>query len=496
MFHVKTRKRELIDRLHALGMSISYDNVLRLPSDLANAVCEHFKETDTVCPPNLKANVFTTAVVDNINHNTSSTTATSSFHGTSISLIQHPNVEGEGVENASVKLRNVSTAETIAPLPSSYTNIPPLSSNKGGLEVPSTQSNLKSDDEAVSSATIKDNEWLDHTRKHVEEQTERNKEDMSSTGVKPSANGKAAKETDLAMVSWSAYHGERQQHLNTRFQTSLLPLFAECAHSVAMIKHAITGVMKAVQHLNPGQAPVIAFDQPLYTLAKEIQWMNPDTMGEEKLVVMLGGLHIELAALKAVGSWLVGSGWTDPVAQAGITTSGRAESLVTSAHITRTRYAHQVTASSLYILQHSAYKKYSESEKDAPPFPEWCNHQATKFPQFQFWNMTLKFELLILILVRSFRESDFRLYTAVLKEITPRDMAELPNKQPHVYNESVSGGKLTVKKKANAFSSIPLDQAHEQNNELIKGVGGAIGITENPSALLRWMVAGRSWRGW
>ena len=35
-----------------------------------------------------------------------------------------------------------------------------------------------------------------------------------------------------------------------------------------------------------------------------------------------------------------------------------------------------------------------------------------------------------------------------------------------------------------------MDQAHEQNNELIKGDGGAIGITENPSALLRWMVSG------
>ena len=125
------------------------------------------------------------------------------------------------------------------------------------------------------------------------------------------------------------------------------------------------------------------------------------------------------ACISVVGSWLAGSGWKDAVAQAGITTSGRAESLVTSAHTTRTRYAHQVTASSLYTLQHRAYKKYSESEKDAPPFPEWCNHQASKFPRFQFWNMTLKFELLIFILVRSFRESDFRLYTAVLKETTP-----------------------------------------------------------------------------
>ena len=48
MLHVKTRKRDLIDRLHVLGISISYDHVLRLSSDMANAVCEHFKETHSM----------------------------------------------------------------------------------------------------------------------------------------------------------------------------------------------------------------------------------------------------------------------------------------------------------------------------------------------------------------------------------------------------------------------------------------------------------------
>ena len=123
--------------------------------------------------------------------------------------------------------------------------------------------------------------------------------------------------------------------------------------------------------------------------------------------------------------------------------------------------------------------------------------------------MTLTFELLILILVRSFRQLDFRQYTAALIAITPwmfaldrtnysrwlpvhiRDMVELPNKHPHGYNVfSTSGGKFTVQKMTNTFSSIPLDQAHEQNNELIKGDCGIIGITENPGALLKWMVAG------
>ena len=90
MFYLKTRKRDLIDSLYSLGMSISYDEVLRLSSDMANAVYEHLKATDTVCPPNLKTNLFTTAAVDNLDPNTSSTKAVSSFHVTSISLIQHP----------------------------------------------------------------------------------------------------------------------------------------------------------------------------------------------------------------------------------------------------------------------------------------------------------------------------------------------------------------------------------------------------------------------
>ena len=37
---------------------------------------------------------------------------------------------------------------------------------------------------------------------------------------------------------------------------------------------------------------------------------------------------------------------------------------------------------------------------------------------------------------------------------------------------------------------MAIDQAHEQENEKVKGEGGAVGITEDPASLLRWMVAG------
>ena len=41
-----------------------------------------------------------------------------------------------------------------------------------------------------------------------------------------------------------------------------------------------------------------------------------------------------------------------------------------------------------------------------------------------------------------------------------------------------------------SFSSIALDQAHEQMNEMIKGEGGPIGLTESPDAFERCMTAG------
>ena len=70
-----------------------------------------------------------------------------------------------------------------------------------------------------------------------------------------------------------------------------------------------------------------------------------------------------------------------------------------------------------------------------------------------------------------------------------RDMAELANKHPDVFTE-FSNGHFTVQKTKRMFSAIPLDQAHEQNNAYVKGDGGAIGLTDNATALRRWMVAG------
>ena len=45
---------------------------------------------------------------------------------------------------------------------------------------------------------------------------------------------------------------------------------------VAMIKHSLDVISKAVEHLNPGQTPVVTFDQPLYLGQRHLRGtMNP-----------------------------------------------------------------------------------------------------------------------------------------------------------------------------------------------------------------------------
>ena len=42
-------------------------------------------------------------------------------------------------------------------------------------------------------------------------------------------------------------------------------------------------------------------DQPLYVLAKEIQWSKPEDLGEDKFLVMMGDVHIEIRFMKCLG---------------------------------------------------------------------------------------------------------------------------------------------------------------------------------------------------
>jgi len=161
--------------------------------------------------------------------------------------------------------------------------------------------------------------------------------------------------TKFMNVSWSAIFASSQTFVpKPPAIISLLPLFRDSAHSPAMFKHGIDIIERITNQVHPGQTPALTLDPPLYAIAKRIQWKWPEQYGEQKYVVLMGGLHIEMVMLKVIGEWLEGSGWTYVMTAANVTTEGRVHGRQKGSHTSRGQWAHQVAAAALYILLHKA----------------------------------------------------------------------------------------------------------------------------------------------
>ena len=136
-------------------------------------------------------------------------------------------------------------------------------------------------------------------------------------------------------------------------------------------------------------------------------------------------------------------------------------------------------------------------------FENWCHLRKHASPQFHYLATVLELELLLHVYVRSMQQASFMMYLHALTELAPwfhsldhtnsaarwipihlRDMAKLSTENPNVIVQ-FNAGNFTMQKTRKVFSSIPTDQAHEQDDALIKGDGGAVGLTDNPSALRR-----------
>ena len=215
LLHAQTRKRDLVDRLFYLGLSISYDRVLRLSAEMGNSVCQRFHVEQVVCPPMLKGNTFTTAAVDNLDHNTSATTAKDSFHGTGISLLQHPTSANGGVCMGTIIMGSNAGSKTISCLPHFYTDVPPITSTVKQSTLPTTSMiSLKRDNYRKHAEG--EYRWIENTRHVLEENAE------------------------LENISWAAYCAEHQESCDRIITpTALLSLFQENAHTVAMIRHSM-----------------------------------------------------------------------------------------------------------------------------------------------------------------------------------------------------------------------------------------------------------------
>ena len=168
----------------------------------------------------------------------------------------------------------------------------------------------------------------------------------------------------------------------------------------------------------------------------------------------------------------------------------------------------QVTALALYALERQAYDSHvlDLPGPDHPNFEDWVLEQKSQ-PQFLYWHQGLELELTTLQFVKSIRNGDFNMYIQPLEQLMNfvfaldrtnykrsltvhlRDMISLKEIHESVHNEFMQGH-FVGQKSGRSFSSLALDQMHEQLICELKGNGGFIGLTENPAELRRHLIVG------
>lgn len=481
--HSQTRSKKLVELLHKYSLSVSYKKVLSIESRFAQAISDHARNNaDIVCPTNLHRGIFTVAALDNLDHNPTSRTASSSFHGTGISIFQFPSSERPGLdqERLQFNLQKSRTQSSKSTLPQSYTFVPPV----GRTLV--TQPPVKYVQPMAMSS-------FDEEKQH---------EQAWMAAVDDTLYTDCDTENTTPAM-WSSYHAARSDTVGQpeKCVEALLPLFHEKAATAEMIRHGMELVKKITEHLNPHQVPVLVVDQPLYDLSKKMQWTFPDNFGEDKFVVMLGGLHIEMALWSTMGELLRGSGWPETLKKSGLVkTEAAATAFLKASNVMRTRYAHQVTVTVLDSLLKRAYK---DSGTDMA-LEDWVVIVSQQSPTFKFWLLVHRYQQIIFMFIRAHRERKIELMVTTLKKLVPlffaldhhnyarwtpifiRDLEGLPDS----IREEFKRGNWTITRSNRRFSSLPIDQAHEQANKRVKGVGGIIGLTENRDLLERWIMTG------
>ena len=92
-------------------------------------------EMGLVCPKNLKPNIFTTAGTDNIEDNSTSSTAENHFHGTSVSVFQHSTDKSYLQIQNSLPMVLDDCSSVPTELPHFFTEFQPMSKVKSDIPI-------------------------------------------------------------------------------------------------------------------------------------------------------------------------------------------------------------------------------------------------------------------------------------------------------------------------------------------------------------------------
>ena len=203
------------------------------------------------------------------------------------------------------------------------------------------------------------------------------------------------------------------------------------------------------------------------------------------------------------GDLIKGSGLDSILAHTNLSTI-ETSIIVNVNNIKRSRYCLQVAICVIYKLLKEAHV---DSQSILSLF-DWLGERSKISQMAYYWRLILNFQTQVLIFVRSVRTGNFLLYRETLfyflkwlfaldkynhsrrATVYWFDLATLDQCCSDVFCNIMNGNFSFAE--TNTFSRIVLDQLHEQNNKVTKGISGATSVTnrKDESTLNRWALSG------
>ena len=205
--------KKQIDNGLELGLSVSYNRVMKVKRAIGQAVCKRHEEDGVVVPTNMRRDVFVTYDMDNLDSRNQGNFSQDEFHGIALSATNHLSWENQGVKRAPIQLDFSDTS--VPHLPDSYVVVPPVELPNNPLFVPRGNGQLRPNKNLIPGAKAKDESWMKHVANVLEQETLPDKE----------------------VITWSGYNSRlmAEDSLKPLAVIGILPLFPDKAASPSMV---------------------------------------------------------------------------------------------------------------------------------------------------------------------------------------------------------------------------------------------------------------------
>lgn len=258
----------------------------------------------------------------------------------------------------------------------------------------------------------------------------------------------------------------------------------------------------------------------------ELREANP--IFKERVIVKMGGLHLSMNYLKAIGQHMTDTGLSEIWKESNLLADGSILKVFDGKAYAKAMRAHKLTFQAMWRIlmprllcfveqkSNELHKILTDDnnnvdnlvaalkdDKFATIMTAFVEHESSQNNNFKFWWTYLDSVSTLLLFTRSLRDGIWQLYLHALKNMLPLKerynhrnylksvtifLAEM-NQLPIGVKLAFESGEFVVKATEGTFNQVDADHAQEWIVGVSKDSGGIIGMTRKENALQRWALS-------